>query len=571
MIVPFISILFGQIEPVTVMPAFSLSKDAIVDTLFYCITYFQLHYGMFEALMFVSLIFIVCSLLSNLFRFLGLYFITPVNANATKDLRNDLFNKVLILPLSFYISHKSGEIITRFNSDLHEVDTALIRCTIDILLLLPLLILVFVVTLLIISPILTILSLLIFPLVVYITKKISKAIRRKASQGQAELDKISSMYEETISGLRVIKGFSAQNHFFTNFKNTNERFAKYTKKIFRYLELSAPTSEILAIASMLCVILIGSIVLINNGSIGANSLILFVLVFARLIPPIQSFIKGYGYIQKGFISAKRIFEILDSDEKIIEKPDAMPIKTLENSILLKDLNFAYDSDLVLRNINLEIKKGEKIALVGNSGGGKSTIVNLLLRFYDVQNGKILFDDVNIQDYVISDVRMLFGVVSQDVMLFNDTVFNNISFGKVNAEVEVEKVIQAAKNAGAHDFIMEMPQGYDTLIGDRGIKLSGGQRQRLSIARALLQNPPILLLDEATSSLDSQSEQLVQQALDYLMKNRTSIIIAHRLSTIQNADRIIVLKNGSIIERGTHTELIANQGEYCKLVSLQQLV
>jgi subfamily B ATP-binding cassette protein MsbA len=300
--------------------------------------------------MFVSCVVVVCSLLSDLFRVLGMYYLTPVNANATRDMRNNLFHKVLTLPLSFYITHKSGEIITRFNSDLHEVDTALIRCTIDVLLRQPLLIIVFVSTLLIVSPLLALSSMLIFPLVSFVTGKISKAIRRKASQGQAELDKIASMYEETISGLRVIKGFSAQNHLKTTFEKTNERFSRYTKKIFRYLELSAPTSEILALTSMLCVILIGGIALISKGNIGASSLILFVVVFARLIPPIQASIRGYSYIQKGLISANRIFEVLDSDEKIIEKPNAFSIKTLNNSIILKNINFAYDTDPVLHQI-----------------------------------------------------------------------------------------------------------------------------------------------------------------------------------------------------------------------------
>jgi subfamily B ATP-binding cassette protein MsbA len=568
MIVPFISILFGLIEPVTTLPKFGLSTEVIIDTLSYYITWFHMKYGIFEALMFVSAVFILCALLSNLFRFLGMYYLTPVNANATRDMRNDLFYKILILPLSFYTKHKAGDIITRFNADLHEVDTALIRCTIDILLRQPLVIIVFIGTLWIVSPLLTVLSLLIFPLVSFITKKISKAIRRKALQVQTELGAVSSLYEETISGLRIIKGFSAQNYFLSKFKQTNGRFSRYSTKILRYLELSAPVSELLTLISLLGIILTGGILLIKYESIQANSLILFVLVFARLIPPIQASIRGYGYIQKGLVSAGRIFEILDSDEKIVEAPNAIPIKRLECNIVFNNVSFAYESEPVLHNIDLEIKKGESIALVGNSGGGKSTIINLLLRFYDIDEGEILIDNRNIKDYFISDIRKLFGVVTQDVMLFNDTVFNNIGFG--NANIDRTTVIEAAKNAGAHDFIMEMPNQYDTLIGDRGVKLSGGQRQRLSIARAIVQNPAILLLDEATSALDSQSEQTVQHALDYLMQNRTSVIIAHRLSTIQNVNRIIVLKEGRIIEEGSHKELISTKGEYYKLVSLQQL-
>jgi ABC-type multidrug transport system fused ATPase/permease subunit len=568
MIVPFISILFGLIDPVTVRPALSLSTDAIVHTLSYYITWFNMQYGIFEALMFVSGVFIICSLLSNVFHFLGMYYLTPVNANATRDIRNDLFYKILILPLSFYTKHKAGDMLTRFNADLHEVDTALIRCTIDVLLRQPLVIIVFVGTLWIISPLLTVLSLLIFPFVNFTTRKISKAIRRKALQVQTELGTVASMYEETISGLRIIKGFSAQHYFLSKFKHTNGRFAKYSIKILRYLELSAPVSELLTLISLLCIILTGGILMMKNESMQANSLILFVLVFARLIPPIQTSIRGYGYIQKGLISAARIFEILDSDEKIIEAPNAIPVKTFEHSIVLNDVSFAYDNEIVLHNIHLEIKKGETIALVGHSGGGKSTIINLLLRFYDIDHGEIQIDNRNIKDYIISDVRTLFGVVTQDVILFNDTVYNNICLSNIHADKS--NVIQAAKNAGAHDFIMEMPHQYDTIIGDRGAKLSGGQRQRLSIARAIVQNPAILLLDEATSALDSHSEQIVQHALEFLMQNRTSIIIAHRLSTIQNANRIIVLKDGRIIEEGSHRELLAKQGEYYKLVSLQEL-
>ena len=568
MIVPFISLLLGLIEPVQVRPEFDFSTDSIVNTLSYYITYFQDKHGIFYALIFISVVFLLCSLLSNLFRFLGMYYITPVNTKATEDIRNDLFKKILILPVSFYTANRSGDIITRFSSDIQEVDSALIRCSLDILLRQPLVILVFVVSLFLINPWLTLLSLLIFPFVSFVTGKISKAIRRKAQQGQKEISMVSSIYEETISGLRVIKGFSARDFFQTKFQQANNRFSGYTKKVLRYLELSAPVAEMLSITSLLCVIFVGGILLMNGKMTNVSGLILFMLVFARLIPPIQTLIRGYSYVQKGLVSARRIFEILDSEEKIIESPNALPLKTLTDTILFKNVDFSYDNDPILSDINFEVKRGETVAIVGNSGGGKSTIVNLLLRFYDVNSGEIIIDNHTIQEYIISDVRTLFGIVTQDIMLFNDSVFNNICLGKTNTDKLL--VVEAAKAANAHDFIMELPEGYDTIIGDRGMKLSGGQRQRLSIARAILQNPSVLLLDEATSSLDSQSEQIVQNALDNLMLNRTSIVIAHRLSTIQNADKIIVLKDGKIVETGNHKELITQNGEYCKLVSMQQL-
>ncbi|MDR0368188.1 MAG: ABC transporter ATP-binding protein/permease [Bacteroidales bacterium] len=568
MIVPFVLLLFGLVEPVTVLPPFDFSIDTVKNMLSYYITYFNDQYGVFQALMFVSAVFILCSLLSNLFRFLGMYYLTAVNAKATEDLRNHLYEKILILPVSFYTTTRSGDIITRFNADMHEVDTALIRHSIDLLLRQPLLIIVFIGTLLVLNPWLTLISFLVFPLISYVMGKISKAIRRKAQQGQAELSLVSSMYEETVSGLGIIKAFSSQEYFSQKFQQTNSWYSKYAKKMIRYLELSAPVSEILTIVSLLAIVFIGGMMLIGNPTMDASNLILFVLVFARLIPPVQTIIKGYGYVQKGLVSARRIFDILDSDEKIVERPNAIPVKKLNNYIELKNVDFAYDNEQILSNINLKIKKGETVAIVGQSGGGKSTIVNLLLRFYDVNKGEINIDGHNIQDYVISDVRTLFGIVIQDVMLFNDTIYNNICFGV--KEVAPQQVTEAAKHANAHDFIMDMPEGYDTVIGDRGMKLSGGQRQRISIARAILQDPPVLLFDEATSSLDSQSEQIVQEAITRLMQNRTSIVIAHRLSTIQNADRIIVLKDGKIVEEGFHKDLMNLKGEYYKLVSLQQL-
>jgi len=561
MIVPFVTVLFGLVEPVYVRPEFGFSTKEILGILSYYITLFNTQYGMFSALLFVSGVFLTCSLLSNLFRFLGLYYLTPLNAHTARDIRNGLFYKVLTLPLSFYNQYKSGDIITRFNADMTDIES-LIRCAIDIVLRQSIVIIVFLTTLFIISPWLTLLSLLIFPLVSYFTGRITKSIRKKAKSGQAELSNISSMYEESISGLRVIKSFGTIDFFRSKFESKNRKYTRLTNAIIRLMELTAPLAEVLISTSLMVIILVGSILVMSKYALPAESLILFVVVFARLVPPFQTCIKSYSYIQRGLVSARRVFEILESDEKIIEKENALPIKAFQDKIEFQNVQFAYQSENVLKNINLTIKKGETLALVGNSGGGKSTIINLLLRFYDIENGKLLIDGKNIQDYVISDVRTLYGVVSQDILLFNDTIFNNICFGK---EIDAERVIKAAKIANAHDFIMEMPNGYQTLVGDRGMTLSGGQKQRISIARAVVGNPPILLLDEATSSLDSQSEQAVQQALHNIMQNRTSIIVAHRLSTIQTADRIIVLQNGEIAEEGNHHELLEKEGVYCNLM------
>jgi len=567
MILPFISILFGLIEPVYIRPELAFSQQSVVALLSYYITLFNTQYGMFAALLFVSVLFMFCSLCSNLFRFLGLYYLTPLNACTARDMRNNLFHKILTLPLSFYNKYKAGDIITRLNADMQDIES-LIRCCIDIILRQSIVIIVFISTLFIINPWLTLLSLIIFPAVSYFTGRITKTIRAKAKSGQAELSNLSAIYEESISGVRVIKSFGTIDFFRKKFETGNRKYTLLTKSIIRLMELIAPLSEILIVLSLMIIILAGGIFILKNQSLSPDSLILFVVVFARLVPPFHTSIKSYGYIQRGLVSARRVFEILESDEKIIEKQDALPVKEFQDSISFKNVSFAYGSENVLKSINLTIKKGETIALVGNSGGGKSTLMNLLLRFYDTSAGELLIDGKNIQDYIISDVRTLYGVVSQDILLFNDTIFNNICFGK--KDIPLEKVMEAAKIANAHDFIMELPNRYHTVVGDRGMSLSGGQKQRISIARAVIGNPPVLLLDEATSALDSQSEQAVQEALHNIMKNRTSIVIAHRLSTIQNADRIIVIQNGEIAEEGTHKELSEKQALYYNLIKMQQI-
>ncbi len=568
MIVPFISVIFGLIEPIYVKPNLTIDTQSWIDTLSYYITMIENSYGIYWALLFVSCLFLACSLLSNLFKYLYYFFITPINANTIKDIRNELYNKILVLPLSYYTQHQSGDIITRINADIQEVDT-LVRRTVELVLQQPFVILVFLCTLMIISPTLTIMSLILVPTVGYAASKITKKIRLKAKKGQEELSKLSADYEESISGIRVIKSFNAEDFFNQKFQSHNHEFATTTKKMLRYTELAAPLSEILTIFAMLVVIFVGSIFIFNNNNhFTSESLILFVLVFARLIPPIQSSIRAYSYIQKGIISAKRIFEVMDSDEKIIEKPHATPIKDFSDKIVFQNVLFHYEQQTVLQDFNLDIHKGEKIALVGASGSGKTTIVNLLLRLYDIEDGSLTIDGKPIQDYIISDVRALFGLVSQDVILFNDTIANNICFSKTS--FSEQDIITAAKIADAHDFITSMPQQYQTIIGDRGMNLSGGQRQKISIARAILNNPPILVFDEATSSLDSQSEISVQKAIEKITKDKTTIIIAHKLKTVQDADRILVLSKGKIMEEGNHQTLMALKGLYYSMVSGQEL-
>mgnify|MGYP000874269829 FL=1 len=569
MIVPFISILFGVVDAVELKPAFSLSVDGIMGIMSYYITLIRSSYGVFYALLFVSALFLGCSFISNLCRFLGLYFMNPIQINTVRDIQNALYRKSLILPLSYYSEHKSGDVITRLHADVQELDI-LIRNSMLLLLREPWLVIVFLITLLMISPFLTLVSLSIFPLLTFILTKISVSIRRKSKQGQAQLSILGSMFEESISGLRIIKGFNAIDYFIQKFKVVNQSYTRLINKVNRKVELASPLSEVLCTLSLCFVIGIGGYLLFTQkGHLRADTLILFVLVFARLIPPLQAGVRSFNLMQKALVSARRVFELMDADEVVEEKMNALPIKHFEHNITFKDVSFAYESSKgVLHHINLTIEKGQSLALVGMSGAGKTTLLNLLPRFYDVSQGEILLDGVNIKDYVISDLRALMGLVSQDILLFNDTVYNNICFGLEN--VSEKQVYEAAKIANADEFISAMPQGYQTNIGDRGVKLSGGQRQRLSIARAVLRNPEILLFDEATSALDSQSEVMVQEAIENVMRNRTSVMIAHRLTSVQNADRILVFQEGNVVEEGSHHQLIQQNGMYAKWVEMQQV-
>jgi len=483
-----------------------------------------------------------------------------------KDIRNSIYKKILILPLSFYSKQRKGDIMARITTDVQEVEYSIMNY-LEMIIRDPVTILAYFAFMMSMSPQLTLFVLVLLPITGFLIGQIGKSLRKSSKIGQTRLAGMLSTIEETVSGLRIIKAFNAIDYSEEKFKQQNNLFSRLMVSIYRRRDLSSPLSEFLSSAVIVVVLWFGGqLVLSDSPRINAADFIAYILVFSQIIPPAKTFAQGFYSIQKGIASAERIFEILDAEEVIVEKENAIQITDFNESIEYKDVRFRYDRDEVLKGINLTIGKGKLIALVGESGGGKSTMVDLLPRFYDVTGGTILVDGVDIREYHIGKLRGLMGIVTQESILFNDSIFNNIAFGKTDATLE--QVIEAAKVANAHDFISQMELGYETNIGDRGLNLSGGQRQRLSIARAVLKNPPILILDEATSSLDTESERLVQDALAKIMNNRTSIVIAHRLSTIQHADEIVVVVKGEIVERGKHEELIQKNGTYKKLFDLQ---
>ncbi len=567
LVVPFLNLLFQTDAIQTVAkPEFQLSSDYLIGYLNYLMSGIIIEKGHTYALAFVCLILLVAFLFRNVGRFFACYFMAKARVGAIQDLRGDVYDKILILPLSFYSNQKKGDIMARITTDIQEVEVSILNW-IEMLIKDPLTILFYFAFMLSMSPKLTLFVLILLPVAGYLIGKVGKALKKQSKESQNRLASIISTVEESISGLRIIKGFNAIRYSKDKFAEQNRQYSKVLLGVHRKREMSSPMSEFLSAIVVIIVLWFGGNLILGGGSsIGAADFITYIVVFSQIISPAKSFSQGYYNIQKGVASADRIFEILDAEELITEKENALEVKSFNADIDYQGVTFRYGKEDVLKDINLKIPKGKVVALVGESGGGKSTLVDLLPRFYDVCEGRILLDGHDLRDYKISDLRSLMGIVTQESILFNDTVFNNIAFGM--EDVSKEAVVEAAKIANAHEFIMEMEHGYDTFIGDRGMNLSGGQRQRLSIARAVLKNPPILILDEATSSLDTESERLVQDALSKVMSQRTSIVIAHRLSTIQHADEIIVLQKGRIIERGKHEELIALNGVYKKLTDLQ---
>lgn len=570
MIIPFVTVLFGIIKAPELCPEFAINKDVLIDYLSWHLNSYKETYGLFYCLGVLSILYIFFAFLSALFRYLGMYFLAPVRNGVIKDLRNDIYFKITILPLSFFSNKRKGDLISRMSSDLSDIEFSVVS-SLQMLVKDPIMVIVFVIALVIASYKLVLFTLLVLPLSALLIRRIGSSLKRNSEKGQNQIGTILSTTEEALGGTRVIRAYNAEDIVKKKFVNQNSEFTRLMTKIYRRRELATPLTEIFAILAMVLIVLFGGNMVIK-GELHPSILIGFVILFARIIAPMQSVTNAYYNLQKGSAAASRLYEVLDAKEKIIEKKNPQPINTLNTKIEYKNVSFTYieeegKQELVLNDVSLEIIKGQTIAIVGKSGAGKSTLIDLLPRFQDCSSGDILIDDVSIKDLDINMLRSVVGIVSQESILFNDTIFGNIAFGK---DVNINDVIEAARAANAHDFISKLPKGYYTNIGDRGLNLSGGERQRICIARAILKNPSILLLDEATSALDTESERLVQNSLENLMRGRTTLVIAHRLSTIINADKIIVMDKGQIIEQGTHQELLSQKGAYSDLVKLQTL-
>jgi ATP-binding cassette, subfamily B, bacterial MsbA len=541
-------------------------KDAVIHNVYSYISTLSLEKGELTALIYIGLFLIFMVFFKVGFAYTANYFIVFVRNSVIRDIRNQIYDKTVSLPIGFFTEEHKGDIISRITGDVQEVEASIMN-SLDMLLKNPVIIMVSVIFMIIMSWQLTLFVFVLFPVVALVIGRIGKSLKRRSLEGQNKMGEILSTIEETLSGLRIIKAFNAEHKIKKRFHKETEDFRRMMNRILKRRYLAHPLSELMGTMVIVVVMCFGGFLILYQNKLGdAAQFLAYIGIFYSIINPAKSFSQDYYSVQKGLASIERIDRILNVESNIIEKKDAIAVTGFHDSIEYRDVSFRYKKDAVLRNISFTLKKGKTIALVGHSGSGKSTLADLLPRFYDVVEGQILLDGRDIRDLKINDLRALMGIVNQEPILFNDTFFNNIAFGVENAKAD--DVINAAKVAHAHDFIKATKDGYDTTIGDRGSKLSGGQRQRISIARAVLKNPPLLILDEATSALDTESEKLVQDALNRLMKNRTSIVIAHRLSTIVHADEIFVLADGAFIEHGNHEQLLAAKGEYYRFYNMQ---
>lgn len=569
--IPVLGILFETEKKISTKPEYTGITNIgnyLKESFYHFISEKIDHEGQINTLLFICLLALSLFFLKNFFRYLASYVITFLRTGIVKDLRDKLYSKIVELPISYFTEKRKGDIIARMTADVQEVEVSILT-SIETIVREPLTVVIAISIMLFMSVKLTLFVFILLPVSGFIISSISKKLKANSVKAQKETGTFLSFIEETLTGLRVIKGFNSERIIEKKFNNSTTIFKNLMTSVFHRQTLASPMSEFLGSATIIAILWYGGTeVLSNTSSLKPDEFMGYIVLFYTVLNPIKLITTSYYNIQKGEASAERIMSVLNTENPIKDKPNAIIKSSFDREIEFKNISFKYKKEYVLKNFSLTIKKGETVALVGQSGSGKSTLANLITRFYDVNEGEILIDGINIKDITKKSLRDLMGIVTQDSILFNDTVENNIKLGTENATET--QLIEAAEIANANEFIKDLPEKYNTNIGDSGNTLSGGQKQRLSIARAVLKNPPIMILDEATSALDTESEQLVQVALEKMMQNRTSLVIAHRLSTIQKANTIVVMKKGKIVEKGKHEELLNKKNEYFKLVTMQSL-
>jgi subfamily B ATP-binding cassette protein MsbA len=569
--IPVLRILFSTDKEVISKPVYAGLSGLgtyLENNFNYFISQKIINDGEINVLLFICLLSLSLFFFKNLFRYLASYVITFLRTGIVKDLRDNLYHKIVALPISYFSEKRKGDLIARMTSDVQEVENSILT-SIEAFVREPLTVIISITIMLYISVELTLFVFILLPVSGFIISSISKKLKANSAKAQKETGNFLSFIEETLTGLRIIKGFNAESVIARKFKDSTQSFKKLMTSVFHRQTLASPMSEFLGSATIIAILWYGGTDVLNKtSSLDSSKFLGYILLFYTVLNPIKLITTTFYNIQKGEASAERIMAVLNTENSIKDKPNAFIKEGFIDKIEFRNISFKYKDAYVLKDFSLTIHKGETVALVGQSGSGKSTLANLITRFYDVNKGDVFIDNQNIKDITKKSLRDLMGIVSQESILFNDTIANNVKLGMQNATAEA--IVEAAKIANADEFIQNLPEKYQTNIGDSGNTLSGGQKQRLSIARAVLKNPPIMILDEATSALDTESEQLVQMALEKMMQNRTSLVIAHRLSTIQKADTIVVMKKGKIVEQGKHEELLAKKGEYFKLVTMQSL-
>ena len=566
-LIPVIQVLFDKTKRVSKKPVwdgFAGIKDYITDYFNYEVTQ-RVNQDEVAALVFICGIVVLLFFLKNFFGYLSSFFLTFLRNGVLRDLRDAMYKKILSLPVSYFSEKKKGDTISRITADVNEVQTSFLSI-LELIVREPLTILFTIIAMLLMSAKLTLFVFIFLPVAGFIISIIGKQLKRQSNLAQEENGHFLSIVEETLSSLKIVKGFNAERKFYSRFQESTNRLNHILNKLVNRQNLASPTSEFLGIFVIVIILWFGGNMVLVEGSLDAATFIAFLGLAYNILTPAKQISKASYSVKKGNAAAERILTVLETPSTITDAPDAIEKKSFDSEISIENINFSYEEEKVLKNFSVTVPKGKTVALVGQSGSGKSTIANLITRFYDVNDGAIKIDGTDIRQITKASLRDLLGLVTQDSILFNDTIRNNITLGKENASDE--EIIDALKIANAWEFVKDLPEKLDTNIGDSGNKLSGGQKQRLSIARAVLKNPPVMILDEATSALDTESEKLVQKALENMMKNRTSVVIAHRLSTIQNADKIVVMQRGEIVEQGKHQELIGANGTYKKLVEMQ---